>query len=52
MKILILIIILFTTINLHADLLVKKKINFNSCQEVYETGNFNNQGIYKIRLKL
>lgn len=49
MKILILIIILFTTINLHADLFAKKKINFNSCQEAYETGNLKGEGIYKIR---
>lgn len=49
MKKLLLIIILFITTNLHADLLVKKKINFNSCQEAYETGNLKGEGIYKIR---
>jgi len=37
------------TTNLYADLLVKKKINFNNCQEIYDTGNYNGEGIYKVR---
>jgi len=49
MKILILIITLIITTNLYADLFAKKKINFNSCQEAYETGNLKGEGIYKIR---
>lgn len=49
MKILILIITLMITTNLYADLLVKKKINFNNCQEIYDTGNYNGEGIYKVR---
>lgn len=49
MKILILTITLMITTNLYADLFVKKKINFNSCQEAYETGNLKGEGIYKIR---
>ena len=47
MKILILIITLMITTNLYADLLVKKKINFNNCQEIYDTGNYNGEGIIK-----
>tara|TARA_Y100000588_G_scaffold142171_1_gene156203 strand:- start:5846 stop:6553 length:708 start_codon:yes stop_codon:yes gene_type:complete len=49
MKILILIITLIITTNLYADLFAKKKINFNSCQEAYETGNLKGEGIYKIK---
>lgn len=49
MKILLSIIFLFTITNLQADLIIKRKKNFNSCQEVYETGNYKGDGYYKIR---
>lgn len=49
MKILLSIIFLFAITNLQADLIIKRKKNFNSCQEVYETGHFKGDGFYKIR---
>ena len=49
LTLLILLILLIFSNNIKAELFVKKKINFNSCQEAYETGNLKGEGIYKIR---
>ena len=49
MKIFILFCFMFIISTLQADLIIKRKKNFNSCQEVYETGHFKGDGFYKIR---
>ena len=48
MKLLLSIIFLFTITTLQADLIVKKKVKFNSCEQVIQTGNYEGKKNYTL----